>query len=211
MMPSANALLRRAILTLAAIAALVAFCLALIVVRSRKASRQAANQMRLTFSAEKPVLDHASQRERQRDAVLSKNLAEISRAVRSAKKPADLAKRLPAAFPPLPRPLSISFPPSAPVTADQAAEAPAIITVPQADLKPLFDQLETCHACQEQLATAQQDLNDERAKVSALTIERDAAVKAARGGGFWTRFRTGVKWFAIGGTMGALAASAARR
>ena len=88
---------------------------------------------------------------------------------------------------------------------------PAVINVPQTDLKPLFDELEECRACQEQLATAQQDLADERAKVSALTIERDAAVKAARGGGFWSRFRTGAKWSAIGGAMGAIAASGARR
>jgi hypothetical protein len=204
-MPPANPLLRRAIATSAAIVALVAFCLAIIVARSRNASRQAANEMRLAFSAQKPVLDQANRREQQRDIVLSKNLAEISKAERAAKKPEDIAKRLPAAFPPLPHPLSVSLAPRA----SDAPEAPAIITVPQADLKPMFDQLEGCRACEERLATAQQDLNDERAKVSALTIERDAAVKAARGGGFWTRFRAGVKWFAIGGAMGALAASAA--
>jgi hypothetical protein len=206
-MPPANPLLRHAIATSAAIAALVAFCLAIIVVRSRNASRQAANEMRLAFSAQTPVLDQANKREQQRDIVLSKNLAEISKAERAPKKPEDIAKRLPAAFPPLPHPLLVSLAPRA----SNAPEAPAIITVPQADLQPLFDQLEGCRACQEQLATAQQDLNDERAKVSALMIERDAAVKVARGGGFWTRFRAGVKWFAIGGAMGALAASAAHR
>ncbi|PYU30495.1 MAG: hypothetical protein DMG31_13660 [Acidobacteria bacterium] len=208
-MPLASPLLRRAIGASAAIAALTAFCLAIILVRSRNASRQADNEMRLAFSAQAPVLHQAQEREQQRDRVLSKNLAQISKAERAAKKPADIAKRLPAAFPPLPHALSVSLSPGD--SSSGAAEPPAIITVPREDLKPLFDRLEDCRACEEKLATAQQDLSDERTKVSALKIERDAAVKAARGGGFWSRFRTGLKWFAIGGAMGAFAALAVHR
>jgi hypothetical protein len=128
----------------------------------------------------------------------------------STKTSADVIKRLPAAFSPLPEPVSVSVARlSSGPDAPEAPEAPAIITVPQADLQPLFGRLEDCHACQEAIVTAKQDLTDERAKVSALMIERDAAVKAARGGGFWSRLRSNAKWFAIGGALGALAASAA--
>jgi hypothetical protein len=94
---------------------------------------------------------------------------------------------------------------------DAHLQPPAVISVPQQDLKPMLDQLEACRVCQERLADAQQDLDDERAKVSALTTERNAAVKAARGGGFWNRLRLGAKWFVIGAAAGALAASAAHR
>ena len=208
-MSPANALSARAIRILAVIAALTAACLGIIMTRSWRASRQAAADMRVIFRAQAPVLDQAAKRESQRDSALSKKLAMISRAERSAKEPADIAKRLPAVFPPLPHPLAISLP--SPASVPDTREAPAIITVPQADLKPLFDRLEDCRACQEQLATAQQDLQDERAKVSALTIERDAAWKAARGGGFWSRLRSGAKWFAVGGAVGALAASSVHR
>lgn len=208
-MPPANALLGRAVRILGAIAALTAVCLSIMLARSWRASQQAAADTRVTFRAQAPILDQAKKRELQRDRVLSKNLAVISRAQRSVRKPADIAKRLPAAFPPLPHPLAVSLAPRASVP--DAPEAPAIITVPQGDLKPLFDRLEDCRACQEQLATAQHDLQDERARVSALTVERDAALNAARGGGFWSRLRSDVKWFAVGGAMGALAASAARR
>ena len=206
-MSPVNALLHRAIFILVAITGLAAVCLGIIVARYWKASRQAASDMRVVFRAQAPVLNQANKREAQRDAVLGKSLARISHEENAATKPADLVKRLPAAFPLLPHPLSIAI---APRTSD-VPEPPAVINVPQTDLKPLFDRLEECRACQEQLATAQQDLADERAKVSALSIERDAAVKAARGGGFWSRFRTGAKWFAIGGAMGAIAASGARR
>jgi hypothetical protein len=208
-MSPANPLLRRAVVAFSAVAAVIMLCLVLIVVGSRKASRQADNDMAVVLRAQAPVLAQANKREQQRDAILRKDLAQVSRAEHSAKNPAAIAKRLPAAFSPLPQPVSVSLAP--PASGSDAPEAPAIITVPQADLQPMFDHLEDCRACQERLATAQQDLNDERAKVSALTIERDAAVKAARGSGFWSRLRSNVKWFAIGGAMGALAASAARR
>ena len=209
-MSPAIPLLRRGVALLAAIAVFAALSLAIIVARSREASRRAANHLRATFTAQAPVLEQAQQRERQRDAVLGKKLGQIAKDKRSARKPADIVRRLPGAFSPLPLPLAVSMAPSASGSkADGQAETLAIITVPQADLKPLFDQLENCRACQEQLAAAQQDLSDERARVSALMVERDAAMKAARGGGFWSRFRSGAKWFMIGGALGALAASAA--
>lgn len=209
-MSPANPLLRRAIALLAAIAALAVFCLVMIVARSRHASRQAEDDMRVVFRAQAPILDQAQKREQQRGAVLTKSLAAISKDERRAKDPADIAKRLPTAFAPLPHPLSVTLAPRADDDIG-AGGAPAIITVPQDDLKPLFDRLEDCRACQEQLSVAQQDLSDERSKVSALMIERDAAVKAARGGGFWALFRTRAKWFVIGGALGAIAASAAHR
>ena len=206
----ATPLLRRVVALVAAISTLAALSLAIIIVRSGVASRRAANDLRAVLTAQAPALEEAQKREQQRDAVLSKNLAQIAKEKRSVRKPADIARRLPTAFPSLPRPFSVSMEPRASVPkADALADAPAIITVPQADLKPLFDQLENCRACEEQLTAAQRHLNDERAKVSALTIERDAAVKAARGGGFWSRIRTGAKWLLIGGALGAVAASAA--
>ncbi len=206
---SPSSLPGRAIVALAAVAILIVSSLAIILVRSRKASQQASNDMAGVFRAQAPILAQADKREHQRDAVLSKNLERISRAKLSTKTSADVIKRLSAAFPSLPEPVSVSAAPLS--SGPDAPEAPAVITVPQADLQPLFDHLEDCRACQEVIATAQQDLTDERVKVSALMIERDAAVKAARGGGFWSRLRSNAKWFAIGGALGALAASSARR
>ena len=205
-MSNANPL-PRALAALAAVAILIAFVLALIVVRSRNAARQAAGQISTVFGEEQPLIAQANQREQQRDRVLAQSLGKISRAKRVSKDPKVIVGLLPAAFPTLPKPLSISLPSP---TSDEPAP-PSIITVPRDDLEPLLDHLETCRVCQQQLAVAQQDLRDERAKVSALMAERGAAVKAAHGGGFWSHLRTGAKWFAIGSAVGALAASAARR
>lgn len=204
-MSNANAL-PRAIAALATIMTLIAFVLAIIVVRSRDAARQAAGQMSVIFRQQQPLIAQANEREQQRDRTLVKSLGKISQATRVSKNPQKIVEALPAAFSALPQPLSVTLPPA---TSDEPAP-PAVITVPRDDLAPLFDHLQDCLACQQQLAVAQQDLRDERAKVSALVIERGAAVKAAHGGGFWSHVRNGAKWFAIGGVVGALAASARR-
>jgi hypothetical protein len=80
---------------------------------------------------------------------------------------------------------------------------PAIIRVPQEDLKPLYDAVEDCEACHAKLAASQGDLTDERAKFAAATAQRDAAISAARGT-FWKRTRTAAKWIIIGAAAGAV-------
>jgi hypothetical protein len=214
---STNPLPLRPIAVLAAAGWLAAFCLTLLLARSWKASHKSATAMRIAFSTQQNVIDQAAEREKQRDAALGKNLADHARADRAVKTPAAIAALLPSEFLALPRPLGVTFAPSAPdgaapeIHSESArSELAALITVPQPDLKPMFDQLEACRACAERLAVAQQDLADEQSKISALAAERDAAATAARGGAFWSRLRLGAKWFLIGGAAGALAVSAAR-
>jgi hypothetical protein len=90
-------------------------------------------------------------------------------------------------------------------TTTQTGPPPAVIRVPQEDLKPLYDAVEDCQACHAKLAAAQGDLTDERAKFAAATAQRDAAISAARGT-FWKRTRTAAKWIVIGAAAGAVLA-----
>ena len=201
-----DTVLRRlpAILLTGVLLALVA--LAALGARSWLASRDAAVQLAATVAAQKQLLDQAVAREQQRDAELAKSLSDIAHAKNNVATPAQAVAAFPSALPPLPRPVSIDLPKPQP----DDPTPPAVATVPQDDLKPLYDYLQDCRACQAQLAAAQGDLTDERSQVAALTKERDAAVRLARGGGFWSRLRHGAKWFVIGGAVGALAVSAAR-
>ena len=79
--------------------------------------------------------------------------------------------------------------------------ATEIAAVPTADLKPLFDQIQECRSCQAQLSTIQADLADEQSRAAALTKERDAALKSAKGGNLWHRLRQNAKWLAVGGAL----------
>lgn len=89
------------------------------------------------------------------------------------------------------------------VSAQCAAE------IPSADLKPLYDYIQDCRACDAQLAVAKQNASDDASKIAALTRERNAALTAEKGGSFWRRLRRNVLWLSVGAALG-VAASAAR-
>ena len=104
-------------------------------------------------------------------------------------------------------------PPLGPV--DQSASAPSTseptpgsAEIPAADLKPLYDYIQDCRSCQAQLAAAKRDRADDVTKLQAIARERDAAIAAARGGSFWRRLRSNLKWFAVGAAAGAASAEA---
>ena len=54
------------------------------------------------------------------------------------------------------------------------------------------------------------DIEALRAFAISTIAERDAAIRAARGGGFWSRLRRNAKWFAVGAATAALATKAGR-
>ena len=97
--------------------------------------------------------------------------------------------------------------PSTPNTAAGASQSAA--EIPAADLAPLYNYVQDCRACQLQLTAAKQNASDDNAKIHALTLERDAAVTAAKGGPFWLRLKRNAHWLAIGAAVGAVTSAAA--
>lgn len=79
---------------------------------------------------------------------------------------------------------------------DCAAEIPA------ADLKPLYDYVQGCRACDAELAVAKQNASDDAAKITALTRERAAAITASKGGSFLRRLRRNILWLSVGAALG---------
>lgn len=100
-----------------------------------------------------------------------------------------------------------STPPTTPPGAINLQDLPSSpgAQIPAADLKPLYDFVQDCRACQAQLASAKLDAADNATKITALTRERDAAITAAKGGSFWLRLRRNALWFAVGAGAGAIA------
>ncbi len=104
------------------------------------------------------------------------------------------------------------FPAAIPTSTQSSSSAPATTnhsqsptgqsaTIPASDLKPLFDYIQDCRACQAQLKATQADLTDEKASNSALTRERDAAIAANKGGSLWHRLKRNAKWLAAGAAL----------
>jgi hypothetical protein len=144
----------------------------------------------------------SADREKQRDAAAAEQLATMQAAVAKLKTPQQIA----AWIPQQPGFGSLQLQAPAPTPANPSPEATA--SVPEAQLPELEQTIEKCGECSVKLSNAQQDLADRQEQLrlageqlSAVSRERDAALKAAKGGGFFTRAKRDLKWAAIGGAL----------
>src|SRR5882762_5669793 len=193
--------------TLHIIAATAALIAALITVDAWRTARRNSAQLTATLDSQKILIEQAAAREQQRNAQLATALSSIAAEKKRIQTPQQAVEAIPSVLPTLPLPIKISLPDltEPPKPGDTA---PASVSIPQSDLKPLYDSLQDCRACALERDTAKKDLADEQARVAALTRERDAAVAAAHGGNFWSRLKHATKWFMIGVAAGATAAAA---
>jgi hypothetical protein len=182
----------------------VAFLLALIVYFSWRADRRDRDQLAAELAATKQLLSAADARQHDRDAQLAQTLATLAAEKRTIVTPAQIVRELPSQIS-LPSPIVLQSPPASPNSPSPQTNA----IIPAEDLKPLYDFTIDCKACQSKLAAAQGDLTDERKKTTALTRERDDALRIARGGSAWRRIGRAAKWFLIGAAAGAVAAKTA--
>lgn len=145
--------------------------------------------------------------EKRRDEAEAAQLAGMKKQVERLKSTREIAAWLPKQVP-TPEPVKIKVPQATKTSPTPAAVA----TIPQPDLPALRDYVESCKVCSVKLHAAQQDLAAQKQqlqlageRLSAVEKERDAALKAAKGGGFWHRMKNEFKWFVIGAGAGAAA------
>jgi hypothetical protein len=211
----------------------IALLVAAMAVHAWLASRDEQQRLASTLAAQKQLLDAADTRERTRQTALDDTLAQIEKLKRATQTPTEILRDLPK-YLSLPQPITIapaagsrgSAPAgqgtdalatavnpssqreaanrSAPKSSLDLPSAPAA-QIPSADLKPLYDYVQDCRACQAQLAAAKQNTSDDATKIAALTRERDAAITASKGGAFWRRLRRDAIWFGVGAALGAAA------
>jgi len=179
-------------------------------------------RLQATLDSQGTLIAAAQRREQDRAQELAETLKQIAALKQSVQTPQQVIREIPQFLPQLPQaitPIPTATAPGRERGASEGSAAPSAaaktgngevpgaqdVRVPAADLKPLFDYVQDCRACQAKLSSAQQDLKDEQAKNSALTTQRDAAVKAAKGGGVWTRTWRAMKWAAVGFAVGYLA------
>jgi hypothetical protein len=200
---------------------LVAMILCVAVIQAWRADRRDRAQLASELASTKKTLADADARQRERDSQLAQTLSGLATLKRTIVTPSQIVRDIPREIP-LPSPITLQ---SATLTNSPASQAPAAsnsnsqtinapepkqpqVLIPTDDLKPLYDFALDCKACQARLAAAQNDLTDEKTKTAALTLERDDALRIARGGTVWRRIARAAKWFAIGAAAGAIAAHA---
>jgi len=198
--------------------ALAGIAFSVVAFRAWLEARDDRMRMQATLASQGTLIAAAEKREQDRAQELADTLKQIADLKRTVQTPQQVIREIPQFLPPLPQPVEAIPPkPSAaeasgqgvPGTSGAAATsgkpgevAAPDVRVPAADLKPLFDFVQDCRACQAKLSSAQQDLKDEQAKGAALTTERDAAVKAGKGGSVWQRTVRAAKWLAVGFALG---------
>jgi hypothetical protein len=172
--------------------------------------RRSDRQLAATLASQNALIGQAAAREQLRDTQLAAALAAITAQKRRIQTPRQAADAIPSVLPPLPLPVSIHLPDLS-ASPNQSEPPAASISIPESDLKPLYDSLQECRACALERDATKKDLADEQARIAALTRERDAAIAAAHGGTFWLRLKRGAKWFVIGVAAGAAATAATHR
>lgn len=207
--PAIHSPLLRKLLAAAAILVAAAF-----VLRAWLAAREDRVRLAATLDTQKQIIDAADRRERERTDQLRQQLAAIDALKHRIATPQQIVRALPQ-YLPLPQPIQLTPQPptqqGSPLPEKpEPRPAEPVAQLPVEDLKPLFDFVQDCRACQSELAEAKQQAADDRVKIDALTHERDAALRAARGGSFWARARRAAKWFIIGVGVGATVATNAR-
>lgn len=202
-------------------AIILAVVLGVAIVYAWRADRRDRAQLVSELAATNKTLADADARQRERDSQLAETLSGLATLKRTIVTPAQIVRDIPREIP-LPSPITLqpaaptNFPtsqvPAASNSNSQTINAPEEkqpqVLIPTEDLKPLYDFALDCKACHAKLATAQNDLTDEKTKTAALTRERDDALRIARGGTVWRRIARAAKWFAIGAAAGAIAAHA---
>jgi hypothetical protein len=213
----------------------VTFVLAASLFVAWRAERTDRAKLAEQLASAQQSLTQATDRQQSRDTDLLHSLANLAAQKRDIQTPAQILQALPQQIP-LPQPIAlqpVAQPPSPPSNlsspatkgaatsesdkpsnANLSATKPGApepqVSIPTADLKPLYDFALDCKACQAKLTAAQSDLTDEKSKTATLTKERDAAVRTAKGGSAIQRFARAAKWLLIGAAAGTLAARAAR-
>ncbi len=182
----------------------VVVLLALAIFFSWRADRRERSQLESELAATKQLLASADPRQHDRDAQLAQTLATLAAEKRTIVTPTQIIRELPSQLP-LPSPIVLQSAPASPSSPTPQTNA----VIPAEDLKPLYDFAIDCKTCQARLTATQGDLADERQKTTALTRERDDAVRIARGGSAWRRIGRAAKWFLIGAAAGAIAAKSA--
>jgi small-conductance mechanosensitive channel len=196
--------------TLHIVATFAALVAALFIADSWRTAHRNSAQLTTTLAAQNALIEQAAAQEQQRNTQLSAALASIATEKKRVQTPQQAVEAIPSVLPPLPLPVKVSLPDITP-SPKPGDESPASISIPQSDLKPLYDSLQDCRACALERDATKQDLAGEQADVAALTRERDAAIAAAHGGNFWSRLKQATKWFMVGVVAGAAATAASHR
>jgi hypothetical protein len=183
------------------------------------AARRDATQLKTTLSAEKKVIDAASERENLRNRDLQSALAQIEALRKKTKSPQQAAAEL-QQYLQLPVPIaavaadvpsrvdrtaatndspteSAALPIKPEPKSTKPSEPLNVPLLPAADIATLYNYVQDCRECELKIAAANANLADVKSQFASLTRERNAALAGNRPG-IWKKVKQNCFWFALG-------------
>jgi hypothetical protein len=156
-------------------------------------ARRTEAQLAATVASQNQKINQVVASENLRATQLAAALATIAEQKRKINTAQQAAAAIPSVLPNLPLSVVIHLPEISEAQRPQESASPqnlppAQMSIPQADLEPLYDGLQDCRVC---------------------SLERDAAIAAFHGGSRWSRLKQNAKWFLIGAAAGTAARSLA--
>lgn len=173
--------------------------------RARLTAEASVKQDELTIASAKKQILELQAEDKKRDDAAAEEIAQIRQTAAAAKTPAQIVKYIHDQVKGAPAPIDGTI--AAPTAADP--NPPALFTVPAVDLGFLRDKVATCSADQVAVPQLTSDLASCRAQaklagqtLSATQNERDAWKKAAQGGTWAQRIKSGAIKVGIGVAIG---------
>lgn len=205
--------LREKIIAGIGVAALIALGIAF---HSWLAAHDDSVRLSATIEAQKTVIAKAQEQmdalrdaDKQRDTATAQALDSMRQVASKIQSPDQIARYVSRQIAPT-QPDIIRIPDPTP----QNESGDAMIS--RENLPAFRDYVEKCNECSVKLDAAKQDISSRDAQLklageqlAATQKERDVAIKAAHGGGFWSRTKLAVKWVVIGAAVGLAASRAA--
>jgi type II secretory pathway pseudopilin PulG len=163
---------------------------AVVVGASYLGAREDKIKLQATMDAQKLIQAHLDADQKQRDADLKAKIDDLEASKQAVAKmpPAQQVQEITKVIP-LPFPMNVQQQ-ADPITGK--LEEPKV-EMPVANLKPLYDYGVTCTECQDRVSKLTADLAGAAQREQSITKERDAAIKAAKGGSFWARTKRTLK------------------
>ena len=204
--------------------ALISISVIFVILRTHFRSIAEISSLRETVASGQKSIDAAAKRESARDTALQQKMREIEALKRKVQTPAQVVAALPAELAELPLPIGVSRSlslggernietndsvPSSTARGlvssssnGKSEESGAVLSIPDPDLKPLFDHLEDCRETTAAMETLKMDLTDTREQLSEMATERDTAIRNTSANTRWGSFKRAAKWLAVGATVG---------
>jgi len=154
-------------------------------------------KMRAALADQQKIIAESNLRLVQAQTELAAKLQDIATLRRTVTTPVQIIREIPQQIPGV-QPIIVQAPAAVP----GEPAPPAVAQLPLDQLQSLWDFALVCKEAQANLTGCRAETKELDIQLQAVSVQRDEAIKVAKGGGFWRKVKSGLKWAAGGVLVG---------